>query len=1210
MTFIITQSLLDVAKNGSDVYFVRIMLLNKYSQGVDAVHPWLRKVFRHIASLLTLSLALQILTPGLSGVVLAAGPDKPLSVKQKDHFPARPGAGAKTEIKQRRGRNVRHFLNEDGSFTAEVFRDTIFFEDPKTHVMTPIDNALKPAPQSGFAFANSANRFATLFASKADAGVLTRFELDDSTLEFKASGVSGAQGVAKGNTITYRSAYPGVDLKYEVLSGELKESMILASANAPTTYTFALTVKDLTYQPQDDGSIAFYQPGKTEPAFLMPKPFMYEAGDEPLASQQVTQTIRQDGAQLYLDIIADAAWLKEPGRKFPVVLDPSIVVQPNAATSKDTFAASAYPTTSHYNLTYLIAGNHPTYGTNRSYVWFKLPALPDGAKIDSAKFSFYMYYNFTDTTTVELRRVTSDWESTTLTWNNQPSFGGTAESSTAMTGPAWYDLWATGLVADWYNAAQRNYGIMLQASPESANGRSFNSGDYTTDPTLTPKITINYTVDPVGDQSFWTYVGGVNPFNGNLLAKATDIATPGRGVPVTASRAYNSRAITQAGLFGYGWSSNLDMHITHTGWAPPLFWDASGTRHIFQDNGDGTFSPPPGISYGMKWDSPTSTYRITTLNNTVYTFDSSGRLTKITDPNNQITTHNRDASGKLTSITDPSGRQTTVAYNASGFVSSITDPAARAANYLYDASGNLTSVEIRQGTSTITTQYQYAAGTNRLTVIKDPKNQPTTITYDTANNRVSRIDWTADATSYSSYAYGVNGGNQKTGTVSGPLSRSTTYTFNDNGNLVKSEVSNGGSTLTTTYTWDTSNHLLTATDPNNHTTSAGYNPNGQPVMVTDAANRSATLNYNQGNNLVAAKGADGEVSAGAFDSKNNRTEQIDELGNATLMAYDSANGNLLSSTKPISLAENLLTNPGFEDALTGSWDAPTGVSVDTSTKTGGYQSLKIVSSTSSGLASRSTNYAKVTPGGYYTLTTDILTGSGAQAALRIYWYDQNQVLLGNTGNLSLTTNNLSWRRKGTHVDAPSNASYAKVELAVTGIGTVWFDNVQFETGAGRWGNNLLVSPSFDYDQDQTGLADFWYPPSPNPGGISIDFSTAKTGPASEKLVGQAGTDVYVGEQVDISGDSSTKLEFSGWAKSSGGTAGRGSFAMEIYLKNGTTTTEIFRVYFDPANSNWHQRSAVVKATQTFTSIKVYADYYGQMAGKNPGSPRQRLAGRA
>lgn len=77
----------------------------------------------------------------------------------------------------------------------------------------------------------------------------------------------------------------------------------------------------------------------------------------------MSQTMRQEGNNLYLDITAEQAWLKDLARKFPAVIDPTLVLQPDPANSVDTFAAANDPANPHNALDYISVGNNPSWGT-------------------------------------------------------------------------------------------------------------------------------------------------------------------------------------------------------------------------------------------------------------------------------------------------------------------------------------------------------------------------------------------------------------------------------------------------------------------------------------------------------------------------------------------------------------------------------------------------------------------------------------------------------------------------------------------------------------------------------------------------------------------------------------------------------------------------------------------------------------------------------
>jgi YD repeat-containing protein len=149
-------------------------------------------------------------------------------------------------------------------------------------------------------------------------------------------------------------------------------------------------------------------------------------------------------------------------------------------------------------------------------------------------------------------------------------------------------------------------------------------------------------------ESFWGYTPeGINGFNGNLVLQATDLHIPGRGVPVTFTRTYNSRS-AEDGPLGFGWTANVFARIKDAGYAPITLVDEDGTQHIFSRNTDGSFSAPSGVFLTL----------VKNADGTVTRFNTAGQITGITDTNNNTTSFSY-TSGRLTSISDASGRITT-----------------------------------------------------------------------------------------------------------------------------------------------------------------------------------------------------------------------------------------------------------------------------------------------------------------------------------------------------------------------------------------------------------------------------------------------------------------------------------------------------------------------------------------------------------------------
>src|SRR6478736_314019 len=84
---------------------------------------------------------------------------------------------------------------------------------------------------------------------------------------------------------------------------------------------------------------------------------------------------------------------------------------------EDSFISSQYPSTNYSSSKYLVNGKHENFGITRSFLRFKLPNLPEGATVTSAKLSLYQYYNTTNQSLVDVRPITGSWKASTLNWS-------------------------------------------------------------------------------------------------------------------------------------------------------------------------------------------------------------------------------------------------------------------------------------------------------------------------------------------------------------------------------------------------------------------------------------------------------------------------------------------------------------------------------------------------------------------------------------------------------------------------------------------------------------------------------------------------------------------------------------------------------------------------------------------------------------------------
>ena len=212
--------------------------------------------------------------------------------------------------------------------------------------------------------------------------------------------------------------------------------------------------------------------------------------------------------------------------------------------------------------------------------------------------------------------------------------------------------------------------------------------------------------DDLADTQAWPG-DPINSRNGNLSYKQTDLAMPILGCVLKFQRYYASDAIDMySSTMGHGWTHNYDMrlHFTNTTVDGTIEVQAhNGSRFPFYDNGDGTFSPYPGIKADLVFDG--THYVITGFNQKVYTFDSEGKLLEKSDPNGNAIIFAYDANGRLETASQGS-RLLTYVYDANGRLSTVTDNLGRDVELGYSDDNNLTVVT---NTLELETHYYYSA---------------------------------------------------------------------------------------------------------------------------------------------------------------------------------------------------------------------------------------------------------------------------------------------------------------------------------------------------------------------------------------------------------------------------------------------------------------------------------------------------------------------
>ncbi|SMD03222.1 RHS repeat-associated core domain-containing protein [Lentzea albidocapillata] len=229
-------------------------------------------------------------------------------------------ASTSKELPGQRGERERTYRNADGSLTTEFSQSAVNYRKPDG-TWAPIDTTFV---STGDGWRNAADRVDLRLAGRASEDSLVRMRFDDQhEVAFGLRGTAASAGVADGSTVTYPQVMPGVDLKFEAQSGGVKEIMVLASADAPHSWTFPLRLKGLTAKVVDDQVVLHDRDGNERGRF--PRGFMTDSSIDPnTGDPALSYGVKYQIADGVLKVEVDSAWLRDPARKFPVLVDPTI----------------------------------------------------------------------------------------------------------------------------------------------------------------------------------------------------------------------------------------------------------------------------------------------------------------------------------------------------------------------------------------------------------------------------------------------------------------------------------------------------------------------------------------------------------------------------------------------------------------------------------------------------------------------------------------------------------------------------------------------------------------------------------------------------------------------------------------------------------------------------------------------------------------------
>ncbi|MBE0417383.1 MAG: hypothetical protein IBX63_06435, partial [Coriobacteriia bacterium] len=498
------------------------------------------------------------------------------------------------ELVEARTETSRELLLSDGTIRAEYFGSPLYYRDPESKRLLPIDTSLVPAVSGGRAVAvNRANSFRlelpeTLqgdwVSVETTRGAKVSIRPAQTGSGRAASTVPGTwASVATSGSERLYPVFDRASLSYESIPSGLKETIVLHETGAADTYRFEMRALGAMPELLPDGSISFTEPGGNAPVMRIPAPFMWDSAQGPAGpafSESVRYELTSTNESWQLDVIADRKWLDDPARAYPVFIDPTIQVSSSGGTHlADSFISSK---SGLQNTNY---SAHPTvwvkHNAGGTWTEYGLVQLRQSVRNDmAAKLASGLYVvggrlrlhanSISTAGQVMVQRVTTHpLDITAVTWNHQHP------AVTSIPGASWVTVnstgWKTFEMTSAFALWQQQVGgsCIVRLGANNGGHVSFRSCEYSG--TGLPTIEVEYAAKPSvavtspagGDvlavpMLEWTYD---DPLQNPQVEYEAQVALSPGGTPVASASGAGALTTREMPAPAGGWQPGTTYHV-------------------------------------------------------------------------------------------------------------------------------------------------------------------------------------------------------------------------------------------------------------------------------------------------------------------------------------------------------------------------------------------------------------------------------------------------------------------------------------------------------------------------------------------------------------------------------------------------------------------------------------------------------------------------
>ena len=956
---------------------------------------------------------------------------------------------------EKRTLDTKYFLLSNGDTIAAKYSSNVHYE--KDGKLENINNSLINGTddEKDSVLENKSNNFKIKFAKKTNKNKLLTLQMNNikikwslenankvnakttneniklqrpqTTEEFNSSLMS-VENLS--NSVIYENILDGIDLKYDIQSDILKESIILNNKEAINNeIIFNLDTGKLIAEVIETKQIIIYDGTKENIVYVIDPMFMYDANSE--YTDKVEVKLEKAKKGYTLKIIPNKEWLTDVNRKYPVTIDPTVTTSVDRSDMWHTYIFEGDDNgynTRHEAHVLRIGSNNKLHYPTRSLIKFTLPTLNAGDQVIAANLSLCSYKDYytpnpTREMQIDVHKVTSDWVNSSAYWKNlKNSYDSKIvdyslfnfDTNNWLT---FIDFDITSIVKDWYTTGN-NYGVMLKEHSEVYNLADSDAYFLSSDTSSAyvngrPIITITYR-NQTGLENYLSYhtqdagragVIYTNDYNGNLTLIHSDLSTPGTRLPISIYHVYNTNDRNVNIGYGNGFRLNLSQTLSMQTIADKeyvKYIDEDGTAHYFLKNTNtNVYEDEDGLGLKLELSGTTFTMKDKSGNKNVFV--------KHADGNNLW---------HLSEIHDTYGNKITLTLS-------------------YDSNRNFIITQVTDG---VGDKLYLTYESNKLKTMKDPNNRILTYTYN-SNNLLTQITYPDSKNVYYNYSNTlqlISAKNIDNSHIDYEYYNASPYRVKK---IKEYSTSNElGNTLDISYY----SNLTTFKDNRGYISNISFNNMGQAISLVDQgkSNEFATA-YTSTYKYGFEGGSKNKLIVDGFPKKavnnlirNGNAEWLNEVWTSRELSSNS--GNKSFST---------------EQAYYGS------------------KSLKITSNSSSNIQTFYEQSANISKGKTYTLSGYIkntnMNATGDNGSFIMISYKNT---IGNTvyEKSEKKSKVNDWEKVQLTFEYPSNAQgdfkvYVGIQNAV---GTAYFDAIQLEEGEVANLFNLVENSNFNYENDR------------------------------------------------------------------------------------------------------------------------------------------------